>query len=181
MPTHLPEESESSNLYIKNADSDDMGILQSICNSWTDKSLMEGEEFPSDYLSKCLSIGDLPPIKKPLKANYRIKVIGNKKSNDIIGFFEIYHGYPSPSILWISMFVISSNSQHAGYGGEIIELLSRKAKESGYAGIGIGVHLKNWKGLRFWTQNGFDKVTGISGDKEYATDKFSVIKLQKIL
>ena len=179
MPTHLPEKSESQNLYIRNADSDDIGVLQLICDSWTDKLLIEGEEFAPDYISKCLSIGDLPPIRKPIKANYRIKVIGNKKSNDIIGFFEMYYGYPTPSVLWISMFVINSNSQHTGYGSEIIELLTREAKKNEYTGIGIGVHLKNWKGLRFWTQNGFDKVTGISGDKEYANDKFSVIKLQK--
>ena len=43
------------------------------------------------------------------------------------------------------------------------------------------MNLKNWKGLRFWTKAGFDKVIGIYGDKVYNQNAFALIGLEKIL
>ncbi len=62
-----------------------------------------------------------------------------------------------------------------------MESLIKDAMETIYRKIGLGVHLKNWKALRFWTKAGFDKVIGIYGDKAFAQDNFSVIALERSL
>lgn len=175
----LPTQSESNHLYYRNTEKADIAQLQIICNSWTDKLKVEGEAFATDYLNNCIENGDLPPIENAKKGNYSIKTICRKNDYKIIGFFDIYHGYPSPEILWISMFLIDNHMQKSGYGSEIVELLSLQAKENGFSAMGLGVHLKNWKGLRFWIKNGFDTITGISSGNEFGTNKFSVIKLGK--
>ena len=100
---------------------------------------------------------------------------------NIVGLIELYHGYPEQDTLWISMFLIKSDRQLHGFGREVIGAISSEAQEKEYANIGIKVHLKNWKGLRFWSRNGFDKIVGISGDEQYGPDKFSLIGLRKSL
>lgn len=177
----LPITSQSVNLYYRNAEKGDTLKLQAICDSWTDKVLVEGEPFAPDYIANCIENGDLPPIENASPENYSIKAICSKENDEIIGFFEIYHGYPSPDVLWIGLFVIDSRMQKSGYGSEIVGLLSRQAKKSGFAALGLGVYLKNRKGLGFWKKNGFDKVIGISDSEEYAADEFPIIKLKKIL
>ena len=57
--------------------------------------------------------------------------------------------------------------------------LERDATETIYYKIGLGVYLKNWKALRFWTKSGFDKVIGIYGDKVFGQDKYALIGLEK--
>ena len=81
-----------------------------------------------------------------------MQAICRKRDNEIVGFFEIYHGYPTSDTLWISMFVIEHAVQKSGYGSEMVELLSHKAKENGFKTLGIGVHLKNHKGILFWVK-----------------------------
>jgi diamine N-acetyltransferase len=41
--------------------------------------------------------------------------------------------------------------------------------------------MKNWKGLKFWSKNGFNTIMGIYGDKEYTTDSFAIMGLKKKL
>ncbi|EQB86192.1 hypothetical protein M918_15865 [Clostridium sp. BL8] len=62
-----------------------------------------------------------------------------------------------------------------------IKSICNECKKQGWKSIGLSVYLKNWKGLRFWTNNGFDKIIGIFGDKKYSETTFSIIGLQKEL
>jgi len=137
----LPTKSNYKNLYYRDTEKSDITKLQAICDSWTDKLMVEGETFSPDYITNCIENGDLPPIENARFENYYFKSICNRLTNEIIGFFDIYHGYPSVEVLWIGMFVIDNQAQNSGYGSETIELLSRLAKESGFSTLGIGVYL----------------------------------------
>ena len=154
--------------------------LQLICDAWNegDKLLLEGDSFEDDYIEKCLKNGDLPPIPTAKIDKYSIKSIYTKEDNKLIGFFDMYHGYPNEDTLYISMFLISMEYQGKGYSSEVIEMLKQEAKKHHFKKIGLGVHLKNWKGLRFWFKNGFTQINGIYGDKEYSTGNFSFIGLE---
>lgn len=77
------------------------------------------------------------------------------------------------------MFLISKEYQKKGYAQEVIEFISSEGIKTEYEKIGIGVHLKNWKGLRFWTKSGFDKVLGIYGDDMYSKNTYALIGLEK--
>lgn len=177
----IPQKAESRNLYYRNAERSDIPKLQRICESWTDKLLVEGEEFAPNYISNCIENGDLPPFENAKIENYSIKAICRKTDNEIIGFFDMYHGYPTFNVLWISMFIIDQSVQKSGYGSEMVDLLSLEAKQSRFSALGIGVHLKNQKGLLFWVKNRFDNILEFAGDKKFDVDTFPVIKLKKTL
>lgn len=155
--------------------------LQNICQSWVDKVLIEGSEFESNYIYNCLTIGDLPPIPNASKSSYRLKSIYLKQTDELIGFTDLYFGYPTNDSAWISIFVIHEKFRNNGYAQEAIAILTEECKLHGYKKIGIGVYLKNWRALRFWTKVGFDKVTSISGDKDYSENSYARIGLEKNL
>jgi len=169
-----------NNLTMRKAKSDDIKDLNSICATWEDKILLEGDEFPKGYIENCINNGDLPPIKGADISKYYLMVI-QKTDSDIIGFFDLYHGYPNNETIWISIFLIDKAVQGNSYGKEVIESICQECKNSGWKSIGLGVHLKNWKGLRFWTNNGFDRIIGVWGDKKYSETAFLVIGLKKEL
>jgi diamine N-acetyltransferase len=62
-----------------------------------------------------------------------------------------------------------------------VNYIFNEASVIGFSEARIGVHLKNWPALRFWTQLGFDKILGIVGDDKHTEKTFSVLKLQKRL
>ncbi len=175
----ISEHIETNRIIIRDATSEDIGELRTICESWVDKKHLEGDFFDDYYIENCLSVGDLPPVNNASKDYYRFKSIFSKEDSKIIGFFDIYHGYPTAETIWISILVIKNEIQQKGFGREVIELISKEAKEKKYTSIGIGVHLKNWKGIRFWSSNGFDKIKRISGDKNYSANNFSIMFLEK--
>ncbi len=181
MQTLLPTQSESANLYYRNAEKGDIPKLKLICDSWTDKILVEGDAFSANYIANCIEYGDLPPIENAKFEHYSFKTIYRKTDNEIIGFFDMYHGYPTLETLWISMFVIDQSVQKSGFGGQMVDLLSIEAKQSGFSALGIGVHLKNPKGLLFWVKNRFDQIIEIKGDKKLHVNSFPIIKIKKIL
>jgi GNAT superfamily N-acetyltransferase len=175
------EKIETERLIISNADLEECNDLQKICTSWDDKKFMEGEEFEPDFIRKCLTEGDLPPIPGATKEHYRLKSFHLKESGRLIGFTDLYFGYPSEKTAWISIFLISKDYRKEGYAQEAIEAISAECTRAGFNQIGIGVYLKNLRGLRFWIKAGFREVTGISGNADPDENEFAVIRLVKIL
>lgn len=108
---------------------------------------------PPDYVYKCLTEGYLPPGGQ--KEKFRSKSIYIKNSHQLIGFHR--------------------DHQHYGYAQEFVNYIIGEAAKLGFSESRIGVHLKNWPALRFWTQLGFDKILGIGGDKEHSEKTFSTI------
>jgi len=167
------------NIKITDSTMNECSDLQNICESWVDKVLIEGYEFESTYIYNCLTKGDLPPIPNASKSLYRLKSIYIKQTDELIGFTDLYFGYPTNDSAWISLFVIHEKFRNNGYAQEAIAILSEECKLLGYKKMGIGVYLKNWRALRFWTKAGFDKVISISGDKDYSENNFARIRLEK--
>ncbi|MTI66820.1 MAG: GNAT family N-acetyltransferase [Firmicutes bacterium] len=179
----LSEYGETKNLFIKDSEIEECRDLQDICNLWNkdDKEYVEGEKFKDKYIEKCIKEGDLPPIKGAKVEFYKIKSIYLKDNEKLIGFLEVYHGYPSLNSFFLSTFVINPKYQKNGYAQEVIEYISKEVKNLDYERICIGVYLKNWKALRFWTKAGFDKILGIYGDKNYSENTYAFIGLEKRL
>jgi len=177
----LSSKIETERLIISNAVLEECGDLEKVLLSWTDKKLIEGSDSESGYFEKCIKDGDLPPIKEANKCNYRLKSIYLKGENKLIGYFDLYFGFPSTDCVWISIFVIDGAFRKEGYAQEVINKLSNECKKNGFPKIGIGVFLNNWRALRFWTKAGFDKVFGIFCDGEYQENKYAAIGLEKIL
>jgi len=179
MIKNVSDSIETSRLIIADAKMDECDSLQRIGESWHDKVFLEGEAFESGYIHRCITEGDLPPIPSASKQNYRLKSIFLKEKRVLIGFVDLYLGYPNEHTAWISILVLDKNFQGNGYAKELMEGISHECTIIEYKKIGIGVYLKNWRALRFWTRMGFNKITGISGDTDYSEDAFAIIKLEK--
>jgi len=181
MNSIIPSTITTPNLVVRDADIRDAEALKAICRSWSDKLLLEGEVFEGGYIEKCIGEGDLPPIENASRRCYQLKAICSGADAGVVGFLDVYHGYPNPSTIWISIFVVDTALQQHGVGGEVIEAIAAEGRKLGYTSLGIGVHLKNWKGLRFWHKNGFDRISRIGGDREYGADKFAVMFLERAI
>jgi ribosomal protein S18 acetylase RimI-like enzyme len=176
---YLDNKITTNNLFIENCTMEDLNRLDEINKNLSYLEEWTGIPYRNDYIYNSLTIGDLPPEGK--KEFFRIMKIVSKQDLKIIGFIELYIGYPKDATLWIGTFYIDKEFQNHGYGHEIIEELSNNLKKDGIDEIGVGVHLKNWPALRFWSRNGFNNITGIYGDKVISPSTFSIIGLRKIL
>lgn len=168
---------ETERLIISTALIHECSGLQTICDSWLDKMKIEGSNFEPDYINKCFSQGDLPPIPKANTSAYSLISIKKKETMELIGFLDLYFGYPKAGAAWISIFMIHDKFRNNGYAQETIHMILEECKLLGYKKIGIGVYLKNWRALRFWIKVGFNSITNIKGDKDYSEDSFARIEL----
>lgn len=172
---------ETDRLILSEAVLDECDDLEKVLQSWSDKMVIEGSGTESGYFEKCITEGDLPPIEGASRDNYRLKSIYLKGEDKIIGYFDIYFGYPSNDCVWISIFVMDGAFRKKGYAQEIIHYLSNEFQKNGFSKMGIGVFLNNWRALRFWTKIGFDKVSDIRADGDYQENKYATIRLEKSL
>ena len=172
---------QTTNLHIRNAELSDLPALKTLCTYWTDKAFLEGHGFDDDYIDNTYHHRDLPPIENASPEAHRLKVVCLKDSQEVIGFFELYHGYAHEKMLWIGMFLMNPQIQMKGYGSEVLKAVELEAVKAEYTHMGLGVYLKNWKGLRFWQRNGFNTIRGIYGDKDYSENTFALMGLEKLL
>ncbi|GAU79797.1 hypothetical protein F3D3_4462 [Fusibacter sp. 3D3] len=153
--------------------------LMSVANTWENKVLTEGEAFTEDYFIKAIEEGDLPPIPNASRDHFDFYSILKKDTLEIIGFMEIYMGYPDDKTLWIGMFVIDSSQRRNHYGHEIISNLNTLYTKLPFSKVGVGVSLKNWRGLRFWHKMGFNTLFNVAGDIECTEETHALIGLIK--
>ena len=177
----ISETFETERLIISEATMNDERTLQDICFTWENKVFIEGDAFQSDYIKNCLENGDLPPTSEACKENYRLKKITLKDTGEIIGFFDLYYGYPSSNSIYISILLIDSKKQKMNYGKEVVEKIIYEGRLSSFEKIALGVQLKNWKALKFWINLGFNKILGYYGSTTLSEDTIAMIGLEKSL
>jgi len=143
--------------------------LQSIYESWTEKEEVTGVKCEDNYMLKSIKYGDLPPVEGASKKNHH--VLAYYDNMNLIGFTDIYIGYPDKSCLWIGLMVIDKKYRQQGYGSKIIDTLIKKFPNLSY---GIGVDTKNLIGVKFWHKQGFRELFSVHID-----GTFGVLGLKK--
>lgn len=155
--------------------------MKEIANSGKYIEKWVGKCTPPDYVCKCITEGDLPTVPGASRDFYSFKAICLKACGNLIGYVDFYHGYPDSDTLWVSILLIDPTYQRQGYAQELVAGITYNARKLGYAALGIGVQLKNWPALRFWTNQGFDRIIKIVGDSEHSDNTFATISLRKML
>ncbi|MCP4603232.1 MAG: GNAT family N-acetyltransferase [Proteobacteria bacterium] len=122
---------------------------------------------------------DIPPGGK--KKNLRNILLFEKDSNDPIGLLGCYFGYPKNNVMYLGCLFLRPNYHRKGLGKEIVTQIEQDVRNYNIDEIRIGVGLKNWRALLFWTNLGYDKITKITGDKEFGDNKFAIVELTKNL
>lgn len=176
-------------LSFRQATESDVPSLTSIGNSWEEMAFTEGSAFSKDELAKSIKNGNLPPIPDASLQNYGLYLILSENAcktqskldskGSPIGLLELYKGYPTPNTLWIGLFIIDSKYRRNGYGTQCLQSIINFAKSNDLTHIGIGVSLKNWRGLRFWHSIGFDKIERITGDVLYSEKTHALLSLSR--
>jgi len=136
--------------------------LQSIYESWTEKEAVTGHACEKDYMLKAINHEDLPPIEGASKDNHILYVYYDQ--GKLIGFTDVYLGYPDKTCLWIGLMVVDKKYRQRGYGQKIIESLIMKYPTYH---IGIGVDTKNLSGLKFWHKQGFNDLFSVHINEAY--------------
>jgi len=126
-----------------------------------------------------LTEGELPPNGS--KEFFRLQSIRLGEAGPIIGFLAIYHGFPTADIVWILYLFIHPNFQGKGYGQESARGLAEQLRRLGFSGMRLVVDVKNWPAMRFWIQDGFDRIVDMMGDKTISEETFAHLILEKSL
>ncbi len=115
---------------------------------------------------------------------FRLQCLEVKDTGKIFGYFHLQHyspRLPKPATAFISMFVIRPEFQGKHFAQEVVEGLSRQLAGYGYKAIWLAVYLKNWAAIRFWLQQGFNKIIEYDGAKQYSETEQASLTLEKHL
>jgi len=171
---------ETERMIIRDANLHDVDRLQEIyMQSKTTEGWAWNDELTTDYILNGVNKGHLPP--NGMKEFYKIQLITHKISSEIMGFIEFYHGYPDEEVLYIATLLFCEDYRNDRYGQEVINELCKQALELGFHQVRLAVTLKNWLGIYFWTNLGFDKIIKFCGDKVLAKDSSALLVLEKNL
>ncbi|MCL2410577.1 MAG: GNAT family N-acetyltransferase [Treponema sp.] len=119
---------------------------------------------------------DLPENGK--KENVRLECIYNE-FNEMVNFCEYYIDNDT---IFLGCFHIKQNEQKKGLGKFILNMYEKKWKmEQKYNRVILNVDIKNWVAIRFWYNNGYNRIIKWVGDKEYSNITYAMLRLEKLL
>ena len=180
---YLAPEWSTERVRIKDSSAQDVQRLTEIFNScnyvepWDPTFSIVDENEINLLVEKSLSTADE-------NTGFRLQCFEIKDSRKIIGYFHLHHHsprLPQPATAVISMFVIHPEFQGKKYAQEIVAELAKQLADCGYIAIWLAVYLKNWPALRFWLQQGFNKIIKYDGDNQFSGTAQASLTLEKRL
>lgn len=180
---YLAPEWFTERVHIKDSKIEDVPLLTGIFNACHYVEQWD----PTFYLVEAAEIKQL--VEKSLSETgenkgFRLQCLEVKESDKMIGYFHLQHyspRLPQPATAFISMFVIHPEFQGKRFAQEIVAGLSEQLAGHGYMAIWLSVYLKNWAALRFWLQQGFNKIIEYDGDKLFSETAQASLTLEKRL
>ena len=176
----IPNQWETQHLVVEDsilAELHELDQILAACAYIEEWSGWKAEDRPGKSILSVFTEGELPPNGS--KEFLRLQSLRLSDTGQMIGFLEMYHGFPTANIVWIVYLAIHPDFQGKGYGQELVGGLSDKVKSLGFTGMRLLVDVKNWPALRFWVQGGFDKIIQIQGDKIMSEKTFTHLILEK--
>jgi len=113
-------------------------------------------------LEECLTTGDIPPgvaRQDYYRENYYFYCI--RQGGALIGFLSYYLEYQRKDTAYLCVLYIREACRSNGFGAEIVGALARDLAAAGVKTLKTHCSLRNALGLRFWVNNGFDRVTEV--------------------
>ena len=122
---------------------------------------------------KTITNPDMPP--NGIKENVKLECVYDE-NNKMVNFCEYYI---DDKTIFLGGFYIKQNKQKSGLGKTILSMYENKWKAEKYNRIILNVDIKNWAGIRFWINNGYNKVIEWIGDFEYSENTYAMLRLEK--
>ena len=112
------------------------------------------------------------------KENVRLECVYDE-NNEMVNFCEYYIDNET---IFLGGFYIKQNKQKNGLGKIILNMYENKWKtDKKYSRIILNVDIKNWTAIRFWVNNGYNKIIKWIGDFEYSDTTYAMLRLEKQL
>lgn len=173
---------ETERLMMRDANMGDVTHLRSVFNAcaymgeWDTTFYEETEEAFIQLVTKSLG------LNHAAKEIFKMQCVTLRGSQNIIGYFHLFHNAPLPRKIWISMFVVHPHFQKMHYGSELAYGLWKQLKGlEEYESVWLKVCLKNWPALRFWIDMGWQTIIHYEGDTVHADDTNACLVLEKKL
>jgi len=133
--------------------------------------------YPADWSAEeTITNPDLPPGGK--KENVRLECVYDA-NNEMVNFCEYYI---DDETIFLGGFFIKQGKQNNGLGRTILGMYEDKWRASKkYGRIILNVDIKNWAAIRFWLNNGYDRIIQWIGDSEYSDATYAMLRLEKRL
>ena len=122
-------------------------------------------------------------VRKSVRAQdaFKLQTIRNQ-AGELIGYFHLYHAFPKPDVVWVSMAVIHPDHQRNGIATEVFEgVIKALAGIGAYRAVWLRVYLKNWPALRAWIKLGFRTIVEYRGDEMFSKDGHASLILERTL
>jgi len=117
---------------------------------------------------------DMPSNGK--KENVRLECVYDE-NNEMVNFCEYYLANET---IFLGGFFIKQSKQKQGLGKLILNMYEDKWKaDKKFNRIVLNVDIKNWVGIRFWMNNGYNKIIKWIGDLEYSENNYAMLRLEK--
>jgi len=160
---------------IKTADISMKDDLQELINSiiYITKFSGYSENWSAE---EAITNPELPANGK--KENVRLECVYDE-NNEMVNFCEYYIDNET---IFLGGFYIKQNKQKNGLGKIILNMYENKWKtDKKYSRIILNVDIKNWTAIRFWVNNGYNKIIKWIGDFEYSDTTYAMLRLEKQL
>jgi ribosomal protein S18 acetylase RimI-like enzyme len=141
--------------------------------------LLDREHDPEVLAARFVHRQNLPPQGHPSRLHNLI--LEACESGRAVGLLSVYEGYPTRRIAYIGQLFLHPDVHGQGLGREIYLQLESLLRRCPLQVVRVGVALRNWNALRFWTRLGFLRITGMSGDRHFAPEAHAFLELQKNL
>jgi ribosomal protein S18 acetylase RimI-like enzyme len=180
---YLAPEWFTERVHIKDCRIQDVSLLTEIFNScnyveqWDPTFYIVDENEIKLLVEKSLSETDE-------NKGFRLQCLEVKDTRKIIGYFHLQHyspRLPQPATAFISMFVIHPEFQGKRFAQEIVDGLAKQLADCGYIAIWLAIYLKNWAAIRFWIQQGFNKIIEYDGANQFSETAQASLTLEKRL
>jgi diamine N-acetyltransferase len=173
----LPNAWETERLVIRDSIPEEVNELQSIHDACSYLAQWDGEYTRDpNHLYKLVTNPPLPENGE--RERFKIQTLRQKDSMNIIGFFAVYQGEPTPDSLYIYTFFIHPNYQKCGYGQEVFQKFFVFVRDAGFKKVTLCTALKNFPAVRFWTRLGVNTIIKVHGDKICSENTHAQIDLQ---
>jgi GNAT superfamily N-acetyltransferase len=117
---------------------------------------------------------DMPSNGK--RENVKLECVYDE-NNEMVNFCEYYIDNET---IFLGGFYIKQTKQKKGLGKIILKMYEDKwKKENKYDRIILNVDIKNWVAIRFWINNGYNKIIQWIGDLEYSEKTYAMLRLEK--
>lgn len=179
----LPHSWETERLSVRASEPADAPRLCALYNAccrtvgaWDDSFKAETEEEKRELIAKSVAgFVDSGSV-------FAMRTMRLRDSDEIVGYFHVYHGMPKREILFLSMCAIDPIYQKQGFGSEIAASLAEQALALGtYRAIWARVALKNWPALRHWMTMGFRTMLEWRGDATHSATTWASLIIEKPL